>query len=185
MARNRQAQPHAAVGSGKRRVALVEALPDALDLLVGHADARIDDRDPRPVARLWVGADVHRYPAGIRGELQSVADVATQDVRELLFVGFDARRDTPGDRQSQFDPLGFGLALKVLNDLADDAREIDRLNLEPLDAGFEPRVIQQAIHQLEQAIARGAHVADVLVGQRRQRSRQAAQEHVGVAKDGR
>src|SRR5919202_6208451 len=131
---DRQAQAHAAIGTRQRRVTLVEPLPDACDLLVVHANTRVDDRDPNVALQLRVRADIYGHPAIVWREFQSVADVAAQHVDQLVLIGINAGRDASGNRQPQIDAFGVGLALEVFDDLADDPRQVDRPLIDALHA---------------------------------------------------
>jgi len=126
--------------------------------------------------------DTDRYPAAIRRELQRIAQEALQHMRDLLAVGLDPRDVSVGD-EAQIDPSPSGLSLETLHGLCDQRHQVDGVDLQPIRASLQAGVVQQPVHQLEQAVAGGSDVAEVFCGQRRERPGKPAQQHVGITHD--
>jgi hypothetical protein len=100
----------------------------------------------------------------------------------FLAIRLDRLRVTAG-HHSQIELLALSLRLKTLDALRDQWQQLDRVNFQTVCASLQAGVVQESVHQLEQAIASGTDVAEVLCGQRRQGSRQAAEQHVGIPQD--
>src|SRR5438477_10431660 len=144
---NRQPQPDSTVRPRERGVALIEPVPDTIDLVVLHANARIYDRHPQAVARLRVRAKVHRDQASLGGELERIVHVAPQRVRELFLVGIDASSDPSGDRQAKIDALAFRLGLQLLNVLPHYPRQLDGPQVQSLDARLKACEVEQTVDE--------------------------------------
>jgi hypothetical protein len=110
LAADRQAQPGAAVGAAGGAIGLLEGLEDDRQLVLGDADAGIDDAEGHDV--LAGPLDAQRHPA-LRGELERVGQQVAQDLLEALLVSDDGRRHVVQNERIQIEPAAIGKVARV------------------------------------------------------------------------
>ena len=88
--RNRQAEARAAVFARGGGVGLLEGFENHAEVLLGNADAGVNDLNPHRLMIGRIGHDAHG-DAALLGELERVADEINNDLPQFFSVGLNGR----------------------------------------------------------------------------------------------
>ena len=168
---DRQAQPGAAVLARGGAVGLGEGIEQLVDLLLGDADAGVDDRELQAAAIVPVFQRHHlQDDMAVVGELDGVADQVHQDLAQAAGIAVYALRAVGGEIEHQLHLLVDGRGHQQVADLVggDLKIEIQRLQLEP--AGLDLGEVEDVVDDGQQGLAGlvdGGHIVGLLGIQRR------------------
>nr|DAF45497.1 MAG TPA: hypothetical protein [Siphoviridae sp. ctBLh2] len=130
---------------------------DALALLGADAAARIANREGQPA----VGHVGPQGDAALIGEFQGIGYQVISDLPDAEGVTRSFACSPGTGLQPQVEPLGVGRSGKARTDRLEKLRGIEDHRIDLHLVHVEPVEIEQAVHQGQQVLRRGAHVLQV------------------------
>jgi hypothetical protein len=125
---------------------------DALQIVGRDADAGIADRD---VGDLAAVADRNGDAAGLR-VFDRVRDEVDQDLPQAFLVGLDLVGQPILEFELQLKALGGGLRPEHVDDVVEQAANVDDVRPDRQDAALDPRNLEQAFDQVGDVFGRAA-----------------------------
>ena len=189
LARDLQPQPGAAEAPADAVVALAEALEQALQRLLVHADAGVDDADARQ--RRPGGAVLRRHRvdqqphAAAVGELDRVADQVEQHLLEPLRVRLDPDRQVRRQRHLEQQRARARLRLHQRPHVLDELVQVERMGRELEPAGLQLGQVEHVVEDVQQVLAGLARDLQVLALLRIERRAVQQRHHAQQAVEGR
>jgi hypothetical protein len=149
---------------------------------ISPADAAIRDRELDPVASVPYLAHPQRDLALFR-ELAGIAEKIEQDLLEPHGVRIERAQVLLGfDDEAVLFLLGE--LSRGADDLIDEPRQIDTLEIEFELAGFDLREVEYLVDEVQQVLSGGIHPAQGLQRVFRAEARRVRDHHLGQADDG-
>ena len=150
-ARDRQAEPGAAIAAIDRAVRLAEGFEDDLVLPLGDADARILDQEGDAI----VDPCFHRQRhATAVGELDRIRQQVLQDLLEALLVADHGRRRVVFDRHDELECLVGRQRREGALQRVDEPLHREEFRMEFQAPRLDPGQVEDVVDQRQQVVAR-------------------------------